>query len=149
MRTGWQTPRSRYRDSGRATHGLGVRYRGDLPVGAGGAPVSTAPTVYIKSPLFVISCRHRTLPLGLITNARFRGCAVHHPRWRFPALFTNYAQVFTAIYSRDTDGDQRGVLGTERFQREIAATAGRRTWRGSPGRPVRSDGEAGRREVEG
>jgi putative transposase len=31
------------------------------------------------------------------------------------------------------------VLGTKRFQREIAATLGRRTWRGSPGRPVKSD----------
>ncbi|MEZ5581564.1 MAG: transposase [Candidatus Competibacteraceae bacterium] len=27
------------------------------------------------------------------------------------------------------------VLGTERFQKEIAATLGRRTWRGRPGRP--------------
>jgi putative transposase len=33
------------------------------------------------------------------------------------------------------------VLGTERFQKKIAAMLGRRTWRGSPGRPVKSDGK--------
>lgn len=40
------------------------------------------------------------------------------------------------------------VHGTERFQKEIAATLGRRTWRGSPGRPVKSDGEVGQQEFE-
>ncbi len=40
------------------------------------------------------------------------------------------------------------VLGTERFQKEIAAMLGRRTWRGSPGRPVKSDGDAEQRELE-
>ena len=30
------------------------------------------------------------------------------------------------------------VLGSERFQKEIEAMVGRRTWRGSPGRPVRA-----------
>jgi hypothetical protein len=99
MRTGLWTPRSRYWDSGRATHGLGVRHRGDLPVRAGAAPVSTAPTVYTKVLLFVTYSRCQVLPLRLITNARFRGCAVHHPRWRYPALFTNYAQVSTAIHT--------------------------------------------------
>jgi putative transposase len=27
------------------------------------------------------------------------------------------------------------VLGSDRFQRQIAAPVGRRTWKGSPGRP--------------
>jgi putative transposase len=40
------------------------------------------------------------------------------------------------------------VLGTERFQKEIAATLGRRTWRGSPGRPLKSDVESGQQELE-
>ena len=40
------------------------------------------------------------------------------------------------------------VLGTERFQKEIAATLGRRTWRGRPGRPAKSDGEVERQEVQ-
>ena len=40
------------------------------------------------------------------------------------------------------------VLGTERFQKEIAATLGRRTWRGIPGRPIKADGEAKQRELE-
>lgn len=40
------------------------------------------------------------------------------------------------------------VLGTERFQKEIAATLGRRTWRGRPGRPIKSDGEAGQQGLE-
>jgi putative transposase len=35
------------------------------------------------------------------------------------------------------------VLGTKRFQQEIASMLGRRTWRGSPGRPTKSDGEVG------
>jgi putative transposase len=39
------------------------------------------------------------------------------------------------------------VLGTERFQKEIAAMLGRRTWRGSPGRPVKSDGETRQHEL--
>ena len=39
------------------------------------------------------------------------------------------------------------VLGTERFQKEVAATLGRRTWRGSPGRPVKSDSEARQEEL--
>ena len=30
------------------------------------------------------------------------------------------------------------VLGSERFQQEVAAMVGRRTWRGSPDRPVKS-----------
>ena len=98
MRTGLWTPRSRYWDSGRATHGLGVRYRGDLPVRAGAAPVSTAQTVYTKSLLFVIS-PYQGLPLSPDDETRFPGCPVHHPRWRYPALFTNYAQVSTAIHN--------------------------------------------------
>ena len=40
------------------------------------------------------------------------------------------------------------VLGTERFQKEIATTLGRRTWRGVPGRPVKVEGEANQRELE-
>jgi putative transposase len=40
------------------------------------------------------------------------------------------------------------VLGTERFQREIAAALGRRTWRGSPGRPLKSDVESRQQELE-
>ena len=40
------------------------------------------------------------------------------------------------------------VLGTERFQKEIAATLGRRTWRGIPGRPIKADGEAKQEELE-
>jgi putative transposase len=39
------------------------------------------------------------------------------------------------------------VLGTERFQKEIAAMFGRRTWRGRPGRPVKSDGETRQHEL--
>jgi putative transposase len=31
------------------------------------------------------------------------------------------------------------VLGSERFQREIATAIGRRTWRGLPGRPAKED----------
>ncbi len=40
------------------------------------------------------------------------------------------------------------VLGTERFQKEIAAMLGRRIWRGSPGRPIKSVGNAGQQEFE-
>ena len=40
------------------------------------------------------------------------------------------------------------VLGTERFQKEIAAMLGRRTWRGRPGRPIQSDGDAEQQELE-
>ena len=39
------------------------------------------------------------------------------------------------------------VLGTERFQKAIAATLGRRTWRGSPGRPVKSASEERQEEL--
>lgn len=35
------------------------------------------------------------------------------------------------------------VLGSERFQQEIAALVGRRTWRGHPGRPIKSDEDKG------
>ncbi len=55
MRTGLKTPRWRYRLSGRASHGLGVRYRKDLPVRVGAAPVSTALTIYTKTSLIVTS----------------------------------------------------------------------------------------------
>ncbi|MDS4020176.1 MAG: transposase, partial [Candidatus Competibacter sp.] len=40
------------------------------------------------------------------------------------------------------------VLGTERFQKEIAAMLGRRTWRGRPGRPITSDDKVGQQELE-
>ncbi len=40
------------------------------------------------------------------------------------------------------------VLGTERFQKEIAAVVGRRTWRGRPGRPGKPDGGARQQELE-
>ena len=40
------------------------------------------------------------------------------------------------------------VLGTERFQKEIAAMLGRRTWRGRPGRPIKSDDKVGQQELE-
>ncbi len=40
------------------------------------------------------------------------------------------------------------VLGTERFQKEIGAMVGRRTWRGRPGRPVKPDDGAGQQELE-
>jgi len=39
------------------------------------------------------------------------------------------------------------ALGGERFQREIAAMLGRRTWRGRPGRPRRLEGEGGQIEL--
>ena len=39
------------------------------------------------------------------------------------------------------------VLGTEWFQKAIAATLGRRTWRGSPGRPVKSDSQERQEEL--
>ena len=54
MRTGLKTPSWRYLLSGRASD-LGVRYRADLPVRAGAAPVSTALTIYTKTSLFVTS----------------------------------------------------------------------------------------------
>ena len=40
------------------------------------------------------------------------------------------------------------VLGSERFQKEIAAMLGRRTWRGSPGRPVKSENDADQQEFD-
>jgi putative transposase len=40
------------------------------------------------------------------------------------------------------------VLGTERFQKEIAAALGRRTWRGNPGRPLKSDVESAQQALE-
>ena len=40
------------------------------------------------------------------------------------------------------------VLGTARFQKEIAVTLGKRTWRGSPGRPAKSDGAAEQQELK-
>ena len=39
------------------------------------------------------------------------------------------------------------ALGSERFQREIAAMLGRRTWRGRPGRPRAPEREAGQMEL--
>ena len=40
------------------------------------------------------------------------------------------------------------VLGSERFQEEIAAMVGRRTWRGSPGRPVKSEEGEGQQQFD-
>jgi putative transposase len=40
------------------------------------------------------------------------------------------------------------VLGTERFQKEIAAMLGKCTWRGSPGRPIKSENDADQQELE-
>jgi putative transposase len=40
------------------------------------------------------------------------------------------------------------VLGTERFQKEIAEMLGRRTWRGSPGRPIKSKNDADQQELD-
>jgi putative transposase len=40
------------------------------------------------------------------------------------------------------------VLGTERLQKEIAEMLGRRTWRGSPGRPIKSKNDADQQELE-
>ncbi len=40
------------------------------------------------------------------------------------------------------------VLGTERFQKVIAARLGKRTWRGSPGRPSKSENDADQQELE-
>jgi len=40
------------------------------------------------------------------------------------------------------------VLGTERFQKEIAAMLGRRTWRGAAGRPHKQAGEDGQMELK-
>jgi putative transposase len=45
-----------------------------------------------------------------------------------------------------TNGDF--VLGTERFQKEYAAVLGRRTWRGSPGRPLKSKNDEDQQELE-
>jgi putative transposase len=39
------------------------------------------------------------------------------------------------------------ALGDERFQREIAAMLGRRTWRGRPGRPRKPEEEQGQIEL--
>jgi putative transposase len=39
------------------------------------------------------------------------------------------------------------ALGDERFQREIAAMLGRRTWRGRPGRPRAPERESGQMEL--
>jgi putative transposase len=40
------------------------------------------------------------------------------------------------------------VLGTERFQKEIAAMLGRRTWRGSPGRPNKPENNTEQQKLE-
>ena len=40
------------------------------------------------------------------------------------------------------------VLGTGRFQKEIAVALGKRTWRGSPGRPTKADGAAEQQELK-
>ena len=40
------------------------------------------------------------------------------------------------------------VLGSEHFQKEIARMIGQRTWRGSPGRPVKSEEGEGQQEFE-
>jgi putative transposase len=40
------------------------------------------------------------------------------------------------------------VLGTERFQKEIFAMLGRRTWRGSPGRPIKPENDEDQQELE-
>jgi putative transposase len=39
------------------------------------------------------------------------------------------------------------VLGNERFAQQIAAMVGRRTWKGSPGRPCKRDDDAGQDEL--
>jgi len=37
------------------------------------------------------------------------------------------------------------LLGGPRFERQIAALLGRRTWKGSPGRPAKNEGDGGRK----
>ncbi len=91
MRTGLVTPSWRYCLSGRASHGLGVRYRTDLPVRAGAAPVSTALTVYTQSPRFATSLRLPATPSGLAVTV-----------YRPPAAFTTL------------DGDKRRYSPTMR-----------------------------------
>ncbi|MEA3273838.1 MAG: transposase, partial [Pseudomonadota bacterium] len=39
------------------------------------------------------------------------------------------------------------VLGNDRFEREIAAMLGRRTWKGSPGRPKKPAPDARQAEM--
>jgi len=51
-------------------------------------------------------------------------------------FFGDYCRRFSARIRESVNGDF--VLGNARFEREIAATLGRRTWRGSPGRPKKS-----------
>jgi hypothetical protein len=53
--------------------GLGVRHRGDSPVRAGAAPVSTAPMVYTKSLLLVTYSRYQALPGRRPAGRRGRG----------------------------------------------------------------------------
>ena len=67
---------------GPCSHGLGVRYREDLPVVTGTAPVSTALTVYTESFPIATSQRLPTAPSGLAGTALLPGRGVHHPRWR-------------------------------------------------------------------
>jgi REP element-mobilizing transposase RayT len=56
-------------------------------------------------------------------------------------LMTNDVHLLMTAESDDgisksmKDLGQRFVLGGSRFEREIAAMLGRRTWKGSPGRP--------------
>jgi len=39
------------------------------------------------------------------------------------------------------------VLGSPKFERQVATMVGRRTWKGSPGRPRKETGSGGQREL--
>jgi hypothetical protein len=75
MRTGLNSPSWRYCLPGRASHGLGVRYREGLPVVTGAAPVSTALTVYTESVPISASQRLPTAPSGLTVTVDFPAAA--------------------------------------------------------------------------
>jgi len=66
---------------------------------------------------------------------------------------TAYRDLFAKAIAQDMLTEIRTAtnggfaLGGERFQREIAAMLGRRTWRGRPGRPKKPVLEAGQIEL--
>jgi hypothetical protein len=75
--------------------------------------------------------------------------------WEEPARRTEppYRHLFAEALTRDvrteirTATNGRFAFGDERFQREIAAMLGRRTWCGRPGRPRAAERDAGQIEV--
>ena len=133
MRAGLKPDPKGYSPAGRASHGLGARYRCDCGGqsrcraclnGSDGLTDSAQPVILLR-----LAARLPTPSWPLSVPAT----AIHHPRWRFSAPFTEKAQVCGTIHagSQERSRDCLRFDGTNR--RAGSARAGHRAW---PGRRV-------------